>query len=235
MFWILDLIIVLIIGIFVFVSAKHGFARTVIELVGYFLAIYLAFTIGGLLADVIYDSAIVPAFVERIAEKITVSADANVGETVNNIWSSLPGIVVNTAENFNITVDTLRETITQNLTNSANTVAFAETAANSVVRPILVPIVKALIGFILFILLMFVVKILSKIINKVFCLPLIGGLNKFLGGIIGLLKGAIVSIVFVTVVLLIMSFFEDGFLIFTNDNIEQSILFKFFAGFSPFK
>ena len=82
---------------------------------------------------------------------------------------------------------------------------------------------------------MFVVKILSKIINKVFCLPLIGGLNKFLGGIIGLLKGAIVSIVFVTVVLLIMSFFEDGFLIFTNDNIEQSILFKFFAGFSPFK
>ena len=153
MFWILDLIIVLIIGIFVFISAKHGFARTVVELVGYFLAIYLAFSIGGLLAEVIYDSAIEPAIVESVAEKITISADTNVSETVNNIWESLPGIVVNTAESFNITVDTLHDTITQNVANSTNATAFAETAANSVVRPILVPIIKALIGFVLFIIL----------------------------------------------------------------------------------
>lgn len=235
MWWILDIIIVAIIGVFVIISAKHGFARTVIEVVGYFLAIYLAFAIGGVLANALYDSAIEPAISKTIAEKITISANSGVNETVTNVWNALPGVVVNAAESFNITVDTLRESITDNFANNATAMNFAKSAANAVVKPILVPIMKAIFGFVLFVILMFVVKILAKTVNAVFRLPLIGRLNKFLGGVVGFFKGSIISIIFVTVVLLIMSFFENGFLFFTNENIEKTILFKFLAGFSPFK
>ena len=80
MWWILDIIIVAIIGVFVIISAKHGFARTVIEVVGYFLAIYLAFAIGGVLANALYDSAIEPAISKTIAEKITI-AQINIVKT----------------------------------------------------------------------------------------------------------------------------------------------------------
>ncbi len=235
MWIVLDLIIAAIILVCIFLSAKRGFARTIVEVVGYFLAIYLAFTLGGVLSEALYDSAIEPTIVESVADKITVSAGTNINETVDNVWNSLPKIVTNAAETFDITSDTLREAITENFANNSSVTGFAQSAVASVVRPIVVPLMNALIGFILFIVLMFVVKFLAKIINKAFSLPLIGGLNRFLGGVVGFLKGTVISVVFVTVILFIMSFFENGFLIFTNENVEQSILFNLLAGFSPFK
>lgn len=234
--WIaLDIIILAIIMFYVIISAKRGFARTIVEVVGYFLAIYLAFTFGGVLANVVYDSVAEPAIVESISEKISVSSSTNVDEAVKTVWDSLPKIVVNAAETFDVTDATLRTTLKENFANNETSTTLAKSVTNSVVKPILVPVIKAIIGFILFIILMFVVKILAKVINKIFNLPLIGGINRFLGAIIGFAKGAIISIIFVTVVLLIMSFFEDGFLIFTNENINQTFIFKFLAGFSPFK
>lgn len=235
MWWILDLIIVAIIATYVFLSAKRGFARTVVELVGYFLAVYLAFTLGGVLAETIYDGIVEPAIVETVADNITVTADSGVDEAVNNVWESLPGFVVNSAENFNITPDTLRSQIVENCANDATATAFAQSAAESIAKPVIIPLIKTVIGLILFIVLMFVVKILAKIINNAFKLPLIGGINRFLGGVIGFFKGSIISAIFVFVVLFIVSFTEEGFLFFTNESINQSVLFKFLAGFSPFK
>lgn len=235
MWWILDLIIVAIVVIYICISAKRGFVRTVIELVGFFLSIYLAFTLGGIIANSVYDNAVEPAIVEGVAEKINVSAHATVDETVDDVWNSLPEFVVKTAENFDITSNTLRETISENFANNADATTFAKSATETIVKPVLIPLIKAVISLILFVVLLFVIKLLAKIINKVFDLPIIGGINKFLGGIIGLLKGFAVSYIFVIVALLIMSFFEDGFLFFTNENVEESILFDFLANFSPFK
>ena len=235
MWWILDLIIAAIIIIYMFISAKRGFARTVAELVGYVLAIYIAFTFGGVLAEAVYDGAIEPAIVETVSEKVTVTANANIDETVDNIWNSLPGFISNTAENFSITPETLKTEIVEGYSEGATSATFAQSAADTIAQPIIVPLLKTVIGLILFVVLMFVVKILAKIINRAFSLPLIGGINRALGGIIGIFKGAIISAVFVFVVLFIISFTDNGFLIFTYENIEQSVLFKFLAGFSPFK
>ena len=86
-----------------------------------------------------------------------------------------------------------------------------------------------------FIILMFFVKTLAKIINKIFNLPLIGKLNRFLGGIIGLLKGTIFALIFVMVIMFVISMTENGFLCFTQENVNESIIFKFLMGFTPFK
>ena len=55
MWIILDLIIVAIVLLFVFISAKRGFARTIVEFVGYILAVYLAFAVGGIISTAVYD------------------------------------------------------------------------------------------------------------------------------------------------------------------------------------
>lgn len=235
MWIILDLIIVAIVGIFIIKSAKHGFVRTVVELVGYFLAIYIAFTAGGILADSVYDFAIEPSIVESVADKITLSADSCTDDVVDEVWHSLPDFIVHTAENFNVTSHTLKNTLDKSIITHSSSTQIAQSVSTTVVRPIAVPLIKTIFSIVLFIVLMFVVKILARIINKVFSLPIIGGLNKTLGGVIGLFKGLIFAFVFVTVILFIMSFFENGFLIFTNENIEKTLLFKFLADFSPFK
>jgi uncharacterized membrane protein required for colicin V production len=235
MWFILDLIIIAIIAIFVFTSAKRGFVRTVVELVGYFLAIYIAFTAGGILAESIYDFAIEPKIVESVADKISVSSETSTNEIVDEVWNSLPDFVVDTAENFNITSHTLKTTLEENVNNHSSSAKIAQNASTAIVRPIAVPLIKTILSIILFVVLMFFVRILARIINKAFSLPLIGSLNRTLGGVIGLLKGLIFAFVFVISILFIMSFFENGFLIFTNENIEKTYLFKFLAEFSPFK
>ena len=61
---ILDLIILAIIVIFAFLSAKKGFVRTLIELVGFFLAIFIASSISPAISNGVYDKFIEPAIVD---------------------------------------------------------------------------------------------------------------------------------------------------------------------------
>lgn len=235
MWIILDLIIVAIVLLFVFISAKRGFARTVVEFVGYILAVYLAFTVGGIISTAVYDGVIEPAIVSSTTEKIVDTAGESVDSTVNDVWDSLPDLVTKGAESFGITSDYLKNTLNENSVNTENATVIAENAVSAIAEPVIVPLLKSIIGIILFAVLIFVVRILAKAINKVFKLPLIGGLNKFLGGVVGGLKGIVISFIFVIIIGLIMSFTENGFLIFTEENIEQTYLFKILMNFSPFK
>ena len=51
---VLDLILVAIIALCVIISVKRGFMKTVVEFVGFVLAIYIAFTFGPVLSDATY-------------------------------------------------------------------------------------------------------------------------------------------------------------------------------------
>ena len=52
MSYILDAIIILIVLFYVFISAKKGFVRTLIEVVGFVAAIVIAFTVSTPIAEV---------------------------------------------------------------------------------------------------------------------------------------------------------------------------------------
>jgi uncharacterized membrane protein required for colicin V production len=235
MWWILDLIVVAIIALFVYLSAKRGFVRTVIELVGYFLAIYLSFIISGAIADFTYNKVVEPAIVENISNKISTTTNESVDSTVDIIWEALPEFVSKSAENFNVSKNSVKATVAEKYTSNLDTKDFVKTVAENSVKLIVVPLIKTICSVILFIILMFVVKILARVLNKMFSLPLIGGLNKALGGVIGLLKGVIFATIFVLVIMFIASFTENGFLIFTNENIDKTIIFKILAQAIPFK
>ena len=197
MWWILDLIVVAIIALFVYLSAKRGFVRTVIELVGYFLAIYLSFIISGAIADFTYNKVVEPAIVENISNKISTTTNESVDSTVDIIWEALPEFVSKSAENFNVSKNSVKATVAEKYTSNLDTKDFVKTVAENSVKLIVVPLIKTICSVILFIILMFVVKILARVLNKMFSLPLIGGLNKALGGVIGLLKGVIFATIFV--------------------------------------
>ena len=64
MWFILDFLVVAIVLLYVVISAKRGFMKTVIELVGFFVSVYLAFAVGGMIAEAAYDSAVEPAIVK---------------------------------------------------------------------------------------------------------------------------------------------------------------------------
>ncbi len=228
--WIfLDLILIAIIVFHIFVSSKRGFIRTAIELVGFALSVYLAFSIGGVVAQSVYDNTIEPGIVEGVSESVSETATVNVDMAVENTWNALPDYVVSLVENVGIDSADIKESISGAVSTNNQTEEIAKSVSQKIVKPIIVPLIKTITSVIIFVVLMFVVRLLAKIINKAFSLPIIGRINKTLGGILGLGKGLIISAVLAVIISTIVAFSKDGIFIFTSENIEKTYLFSFLS------
>lgn len=226
---ILDAIIVLIILLFVFLSAKKGFVRTLIEVVGFIAAIAIALSISTPIANFCYDSAIQP-IVTKTVESAVNEGGSNVNQAVDAVWNKLPAFLTE-SNFFNIS----KESITSSINDeTASDTAQLIDSINSLVKPAISKLISVILSVILVVILLFLVKLLAKVVNKLFSFSLVGDINKTLGGILGLVKGAAVSVIFCMIISLILSFTKDGFLIFTYDAINSSHLFKFIMGISPF-
>lgn len=226
---ILDAIIVLIILLFVFLSAKKGFVRTLIEVVGFIAAIAIALSVSTPIANFCYDTAVQP-IVAKTVESSVIEGGSNVNEAVDAVWNKLPAFL--TESNF---INLSKDSITTSINNetAADTTQLIN-SINSIIKPAVSKLLAVLISVILVVVLLFVVKILAKLVNKLFSFSLIGNINKTLGGVLGLVKGVAVSVIFCMIISLILSFTKNGFLIFTYDAINSSYLFKFIIGLSPF-
>ncbi len=108
------------------------------------------------------------------------------------------------------------------------------TAYSNSFSPLLSKVVSIAVTILLSALLLFILKIILKIFNSVFKFSVLGKINTVLGGVLGLLKGLIISVLFCFIVGLICFFSGGEFLIFTKEAISNSFIFKFFMELSPF-
>ncbi len=228
--FLLDIIVVAIIALTAFLAARRGFVRTFIEVVGFFLSIYLAFALSGSLAQVTYDKAVEPSVVGTIENAIG-ETTLNVSETtINQIWDEIPQFLTAMAEKNGLTKSTLSQEV-QRFTDHSGA-GIAQVAADFV-EPAIVSILRVLFGVLIFIVLLILIKFLAKFINRVFKLPLVGSLNTVLGAVLGVAKGFIYAFLICTVLSALAVVLKDGFLIFTPKAIESSFLFKWLASLSP--
>lgn len=211
---ILDLIVVAIIVIFALISAKRGFVRTLIELVGFVLVIILANSISTPLANLTYDKAVEPAIIKSVEsmqlESGNIEADA------------LPAIIQNVMGE-DVIAD-FQQKLTQNINSGINTAV--TNASQTVVKPLVTNILSMIYVITISVVLLFVVGILANLINKLFSFSVVGRVNSSLGAVLGAVKGIIISMVVCTLIALIVSLTENGFLIFTEDAINNSYIFK---------
>lgn len=225
--FLIDLIVVAIIGLCILTSAKRGFVKVLIEVIGFVLAIIITFTISTPLAQATYDKIIEPPLLETVNDAVESTGDS----VQNDAWNALPDFVTDNAEKIGLSLSDFVDKITDNL--SGGTTNAVKIASQDVVKPIVSRILELLYSIIIMIVLLFVVKLIAKVLNKVFSFSIIGKANTVLGGIIGIPKGIVFAIVFCMVISLIVSLGGE-FLIFTHENIEKTMLFKLFADIITF-
>ncbi|MBR4123272.1 MAG: CvpA family protein [Clostridia bacterium] len=213
--WILDLIILGIVLLTVLISAKKGFVKAVVETAGFIAAVMLAFTMSSPLAEVTYDKIIEPPILNAV-EASTQSAE-------DEAVSAIPNFITKNAERLGVSLEEFENKISNNVSDSVLTAT--KTASQEVLKPVATKILGLVYSVILVIILLVVVKFLAKIINKIFSFSIVGKLNRTLGGILGLVKGSVFAVLFCMIVALIMAFAGD-FLIFTEENINNSYLFQ---------
>lgn len=223
---VLDLIILGIIALAVVISAKKGFVKVLIETLGFVAAVILAFTISAPLADLAYDKIIEPPIVSAVADS---AGDKAEEEAVN----ALPDFIANNDSDFlSKTIDDFTRKISQNV--SDGTESAVRKASQEVIKPVATDILGLLFSVILIFVLSILIKFLAKFLNKIFSFSIVGKLNKLLGGIAGSVKGVIYAIIFCTVISLILSFTGKPFFIFSQENINNSYLFKLLTELIPF-
>ena len=248
--FLVDLILLLIIGISVFVSAKRGFVATVIGAVGFFLAIVLSLTICTPLANAAYDKLVEPALVETVADEVEEKFEAELNDALGEntdvqkldevmteiaasseeLIASMPWYVRNYIEQSGLNTDELfsntSETVTPEDTVRNASEKVAVNISQTKIKPMVASVIATAFSVLLFVLFLIVFKLLGGIINKLFSFSIVGKLNSILGGVCGLVKGVVVAIIFCTVIYAIVSFTKNGIWIFNLENFEHTILFK---------
>ena len=219
MWVVIDLILVAVILIFALISAKRGFVKVLVETVGFIAAVVVAFTISTPLAEVTYDKIIEPPVVKAAVNAVGESAE-------HEAWNALPEFLMNN-DIFGTQINSFTEKITANLSLGVETAV--KTASQDIVKPVATKIFSLLYSVILVLVLSILVKFLAKLINGMFSFSVIGSLNRTLGGILGAVKGIVFVLIACMVISLIISFTGKPFLIFTEENINNTYIFKFFT------
>jgi uncharacterized membrane protein required for colicin V production len=230
----LDLALVLILVLCVFLGVRKGFAKMLVRVVGTVLAVLVAALLSGQVAGGIYDAFLNNGIQTAIRQQIpTVSAE-NIEEGIDEAIATLPEFILDFAEQQNLDLEALAGQVLEQVDDQAEDVSAlaAETLSTQVVRPIAVSLLTLVCFFVLLIVLLIAVRLLAGIVDKVFNLPLLGTINKVLGGVLGAVQGVLWVLVAVTAIELIAGTGTVDSLL-NAQVLDQTVLTKWLAGLNP--
>ena len=119
------------------------------------------------------------------------------------------------------------------LTTSASSAA--EIITETVVKPCVTGIIQSVSMMVLFIIGIIAVKLISNAMSSLFSGKLLGGVNSFLGGVIGLPEGLLFAIVFTWVIGYLVGVTENGIFGLTETVTDETYIFKIINSFNPIK
>ena len=234
----LDLILVAIVFLCVKGGSKNGFAKTVVGFLGIFVALILATILANPLAKLTYDKAIekpVHTAIAGVIEDHLANATSPIPDkeeftnVINEQIDKLPAFIKN-AVNFDENSEDYHDLFTL---NDLNAEAISQSICDTYVKPAANSVLTVVFFVILFIVLALVIKIVAKALKIVNKIPLLGGLNALLGGVAGLLKGAIIVLIVNWAVVTIVGDNSSLFGIITPEVINSSLVMKNLAIINP--
>lgn len=223
---VLDLIVVAIVLITTLITMKKGFVKSILSLAGLVLTILIISTFGEMIASTVYSGFIEKGIVSSVESAITQQMES--GEAaIDGIFDSLPSFIAKSAEKNGVGTESVMSEISKGKT--PNDIALS--VNNNIVKPLVLPLLLIIVDVVMFTVLMFVMKLLSKMICTLFKAPVLKSVNKFMGAILGVFKGLLISVIVCSMISFVVIYsFGGEFLIFTEEAIESSYLFGKLAG-----
>ncbi len=235
----LDLILVAIIVICIKKGSDDGFAKTLISFLGVFIALVVAGVLCKPAANFTYNTFIKKPVATTVENAIRGQID-DISQSAPSINDILDGIEENidTAPSFIKNAFNIEEK-RQELANSINKIytsditELSQRAADTIVKPIVITSVAAIVFVALFVIISIIIAIISKTLKLVNKIPLLGGVNKLLGGVIGALKGILIVLILNWALSTLTSGGADLCGIITADTIQCSLIMKNLAKINP--
>lgn len=221
---IIDLVVVGLIALFVFIGIKRGFVKEIVSLVGFIVALVLAFSLSNVGAELAYDNFIDASVQDSVKQSITDS----VKNDANGILNSVPEEFISAAKTIGIDIEAaVNDSIGVNISDTAQNVALK--ISHDIARPVVTTLIRVILFLVLFIIIRILIGWLGKVLNIFARLPVLHSANKLLGGIVGFLRGTVIALVLCYVVILIVNVRENGLIGITKETIEASNIVNFVA------
>lgn len=213
--FIFDIILAAVILISAFIGYKKGIVKLLLPVITFALAIYLSFAFSPQVSDFVSKKYIEPAVVSEMQEKI--SGVAEDGKNKAN------GILSFVTKNFAIDIDAAVD-------SAVNDTSAVEEFTQNKIMPVLNKPIKSVVSFVLFIALLLVLGIVARVFNKIIKKGPIGLINQLGGVCVGAAGGIAFAVIFCVIIYMILNFNNNGFLIFTKENVENSYLYNYVIG-----
>lgn len=216
---------VILVGIFILmivINAHRGAAKALAGMLCSLVAYLAATALGKIASDWIYETFIRPEIDKAVINAVS-SAAAN---TTEAITTSLPAWLAGLLKINSVDLSTV---VGNNISKNA---AAITTVVNDTVKPLAVGIVSVLATVLLFFLIYYLLKLLVvRPVLKLFELPGIRGVNRFFGGVIGLIDAFLLVSLLAYLLKLLMPAISSQSGIFNESTIYNSFIFyHFYSG-----
>lgn len=226
---VLDILFLVVVLLAIRNCARRGFVRTVVELVGWLVLVYAAFKLATPLAQQLYDRFLHESVSKAILERVQSAMQDTAAQTSQSLWSSLPGFV---RAGFNMTQSGLEQTVADNISGGAEQIC--QMLMQSVITPALLLILRCVLIALIFALGTLLVRTVAISLNKLFSLPIVGSLNRTLGGVVGAVKGMILVLMLCVLLSLILTLIPEGLGPVNLEMLESSYTYRFISGMDTF-
>lgn len=210
MFWIVDIIIVLIFAIFIFLGYKRGLTGTVLKILSFFIAIAISFVLFKPVSNFIIDNTLID---EKIQESIVniVEKDSNEEGKIEEEKTNLPQSIV--------------EYINKSVSNAANEAK--KTVVENTSRDIAIVIVNIGTAILVFLIARIILIFIKGIAECLTELPIIKQLDKTGGVIYGILESLLIVFIIFAIFSLISPLIEGtGILTIINKSFIGGFLYN---------
>ncbi len=209
-------------------SAKKGFVRSAVEIIGLALALVISTQIGSWLAGVAYDRTVEP--------KILSAASSNVGETAQTVVDDLFGAAPQWLTDQTLASKSKPDAVAEFQTRMGEkTETVLADLSQEFVKPTVTRVIGLLITVVLFAVLCILVRLLARFLNRLISVfKITGFFNRLFGGVLGIFKAVLVVSVVIMIFLLLDRALDDSIPSVVRSGLYDSRIFRFYLTYIPF-
>lgn len=213
MWWILDLILLVLLLAGFLVYFNKGLLAAVVGIVGTLAAVLIAFWASGVLTPYVYDNF--------VKDKVVAYAQEKLVDGGSEKLSQLLGTDIDLSAIFgdSETADAAVEAVAGSDEASG---AIVESTLGTTVRGV----VRTILAIIIFFLALLIIRIIVSLLQKANKLPVLGAANKVLGGVLGLAMGALWCYIFVTACALAIKISLNSLSWLNTEIVDRTLLFS---------
>lgn len=227
---ILDLILVAVIIIVIALAAKRGVITTVVEVVAFVLALFVASSAAQPVAEIMYKSFFFKSVQKGIYDSLPANPSTlNFAQKAEIVLDNIPEFAKTYAEKSGLNIQTVSSEISKSgIKNDADLYKNLE---EKIVKPVAVLVLKHIMFFVLSILFAIIFKLIAKAIAKgLDKFELVGAVDKVAGAVIGIAEGAVIVFLVCCLLTYLKPKYENPKMI---EAVNDSSIVSFAENFDP--